>query len=930
MYPGFQPLPIGQPRLQGEKYSGGGQTTMRLETIYLVHHSHTDIGYTHDQPIVWELHHRFLDTVLDVCERDTDPESDHAMRWTVETTAPLLHWLRHAPERQIERFLRLEREGRIEVTAMFANLTPLVDTDQLVETLQPLHHLRKDFGLRVRYAMNCDVNGHNWTLVEALLDAGIEGFSMAINEHFGGAPLSRPNVFWWEGPSGRRLLAYNGFPYMMANWLAIGTDQAAFRHQWLPRLHRHLEHVGWNLPVLMLQVTHPFGDNGSVWEALRTFVRRWNAEEGEPRLRLATPREWWAAVRPFADSLPVYRGDWTDYWNFGCISSARETAMNRISRERLRNADQVFAFLTGLGITRSREASTVSVVRAARALRGEAWYALDMWDEHTWGADISVRSPESEDTWAQWHHKAYYAYRARSVGLLLQRDSVAELARRVSRGPDDVLLLYNSLPWTRTVAMAVPESVMQPRGTPDDYTSSRHSQDRDGVRQRRWWLPPTEIPATGYCVVPRAALVEQSEEDLPSDDSEVVETWWCRLVFNREVGGIASWWDRRLERELVDMESEWPFGTVVYERVANTQHPWPRQLLCETHFRAFEHRRGWKPDWEAERWASRRCLSHRVVHTPIGVEITQVLDVPGLHSPVSIRYRLPRHMPCLEVEAEWTMGLSTHPEATYLVLPFALSRATAHLDIGGCAMRPEDEQLPGCCRDYFTVQRWVDLSNEEFGVTVACPRNPMVQLGGLHFAHNRARFTLERGWFFGWVTNNYWETNFRAHQPGQVRAAYWLLPHAGKFDETRAHRFGAEAGTPIVLQSLVESPALDVVLPRSGTLLSLPEPPVLVLHVASDWLYGREDTGDLLVRLFNASDEPQQAEIGPGILSLEAAWQCDLFGAPEKTLPVMAGRVRMLLPPRRLGVVRLRTSTVPGNVPPQPTRLGGCGGAYLM
>ena len=34
--------------------------------------------------------------------------------------------------------------------------------------------------------MNCDVNGENWPLVDLLLDLGIEGFTMAINTHFGG------------------------------------------------------------------------------------------------------------------------------------------------------------------------------------------------------------------------------------------------------------------------------------------------------------------------------------------------------------------------------------------------------------------------------------------------------------------------------------------------------------------------------------------------------------------------------------------------------------------------------------------------------------------------------------------------------------------------------------------------------------------------
>jgi len=51
-----------------------------IEAIYLIHHSHTDIGHTHDQPVVWDLHRRFIDAALDQCERDAGSDADHAFR----------------------------------------------------------------------------------------------------------------------------------------------------------------------------------------------------------------------------------------------------------------------------------------------------------------------------------------------------------------------------------------------------------------------------------------------------------------------------------------------------------------------------------------------------------------------------------------------------------------------------------------------------------------------------------------------------------------------------------------------------------------------------------------------------------------------------------------------------------------------------------
>jgi alpha-mannosidase len=74
------------------------------------------------------------------------------------------------------------------VTGMFANLTPLLDADQLAESLQLVGRLREQYGFTITNAMNCDVNGEAWPLVDLLLDAGISGFTMAINIHFGGSP----------------------------------------------------------------------------------------------------------------------------------------------------------------------------------------------------------------------------------------------------------------------------------------------------------------------------------------------------------------------------------------------------------------------------------------------------------------------------------------------------------------------------------------------------------------------------------------------------------------------------------------------------------------------------------------------------------------------------------------------------------------------
>jgi alpha-mannosidase len=216
------------------------------------------------------------------------------------------------------------------------------------------------------------------------------------------------------------------------------------------------------------------------------------------------------------------------------------------------------------------------------------------------------------------------------------------------------------------------------------------------------------------------------------------------------------------------------------------------------------------------------------------------------------------------------------------------------------------DQLPGVCLDYFTVQGWVALSNEELGVTVAMPDNPMVQLGDFHFAHNQAECSLERAMLLGWVTNNYWETNFRAHQPGRVHARYRIKPYRGSFNELQAHRFGLEAAhAQPVFQHLGEPKRYQPLLPEVGALLRLPEgsspdSPILTMHIKP-----AERRPGVILRLFNASDQAQSAEIGSGLLRILSAQLCDLLETPQESIEVRNGTLTLNVPARRVTAVLL-------------------------
>lgn len=500
------------------------------------------------------------------------------------------------------------------------------------------------------------------------------------------------------------------------------------------------------------------------------------------------------------------------------------------------------------------------------------------------------------------------------------------------------IFIFNPLPWEREIQGPVSRHVTSPRGVVADETAGRHFQDRDIGHERlagledgeptlygtdASLLPPTSVPGYGYTVIPQGELVETGE--WATSGQATVETDRYEITFDRERGGIREWQDKELGCDWVDDDADYPLGGFVHEEVANKSRDAPRRLLfdyppsVEDWHAAVagisDSPRGFRPDWHANRQVTRGVKRHLVYESPLGYEVRQTLDVPDVESDVSLRIFVPNEDATVVVEAEWVMGLETHPEATYLAFPFDLPDPTATIDVGGQAVEPGRDQLEGTVYDYYTVQRWSDLSNEDRGMTIGCPLNPMVQFGDFHFGGDQNKFDLERALFLGWVTNNYWDTNFRAHQPGKVSARYHLTPHRGPFDESFAHRKGLEAEHTMPLAQTMGESSTDPQLQACGSLLDLPEPPTLILQIRPE----EEDAGvfhpgsstpeigdAILVLLKNAADEPTVTSIDSSQLRIESAERANpLNGHARSSISVEDEAVSVELEGRETTMVRL-------------------------
>jgi hypothetical protein len=234
-------------------------------------------------------------------------------------------------------------------------------------------------------------------------------------------------------------------------------------------------------------------------------------------------------------------------------------------------------------------------------------------------------------------------------------------------------------------------------------------------------------------------------------------------------------------------------------------------------------------------------------------------------------------------------------ESVHFAFPFRIPGGMTRIDNAFDVIRPDSDQLPGSCRDFFCAQHWVDVSNGATGVTVAVPDAPLVETGTM------TDETLTRGerrsWkekadagtrFYSYVMNNYWHTNYKADQEGECVLHYAVMPH-GKFDPAAAERAGMEVSQPLIPMAPQE------VLPTGSPLMTI-EPASVIATALKPASKGK----GWILHLYNAggSDTPVRVRWnGGGAASFYTSDLNEMKGD--------AAQFPLTLPPSGIAIMRI-------------------------
>jgi alpha-mannosidase len=208
-------------------------------------------------------------------------------------------------------------------------------------------------------------------------------------------------------------------------------------------------------------------------------------------------------------------------------------------------------------------------------------------------------------------------------------------------------------------------------------------------------------------------------------------------------------------------------------------------------------------------------------------------------------------------------------EGVHIAFAFNVAKGVVRMDIPWAVARPEDDQINGACKNWFTVQRWVDVSNDAYGVTWATVDAPLVEVGSITAETPWIKTLAPSQTLYSYVMNNYWHTNYRDSQEGPTTFRYVLKPHAGGFDGAAAARFGIECSQPLIPIPV----APDA--PARPSLLRVEPAGVIVATLKPS-----EDRKAIIVRLFGASGKAEKATLTWGEPAPKGVWLSNLAEDP--------------------------------------------------
>ena len=399
-----------------------------------------------------------------------------------------------------------------------------------------------------------------------------------------------------------------------------------------------------------------------------------------------------------------------------------------------------------------------------------------------------------------------------------------------------------------------------------------------------------DVPAVGYkCYA--LARTSSALPPLSSRPSTMLESPYYRVTLDPQTGSVRSIFDKELNRELVDSSSSYRFNQYVYVTGADK----PRNLALE--YKPFLP----APQLEPHGASGGKLIS--IVKTQFGTVArmeSSAVNTPRIETEVILFDGQKK----IEFINRVNKTKVFTKEAVYFAFPFAMDRPEFRFDIQNGYVNPARDIMKGGNLDWFSVQHWVAVDQDNVTAAVVPVDGHLVTLGDIVRGAWPKEFGVRKGTIFSYLMSNYWETNWPAGQGGDFTFRYAVT--SGKNLSAGAlSRLGWEEMSPIEVNEIkpqdkaISPPRpLD---PVQGSFLHVDQPNVVLVT----WKRAEDDQGTIL-RFLEVDGKPGTVNVQGPILNLESGWICNAVEENRQPLSVSPHGFSFAVKPFEIVTVRLQ------------------------
>lgn len=759
-----------------EAPSSNEESWVLPDEIHIMNLSHTDFGYTDLPSTAWRTHEENIRLAIDYCRQTADYPSDARFCWTIETLWPLEKFLQSATAAELADFDRFVESGQINVTAMPCNITCLVGRHEWERELDRLRPIYEKYQPKV--AVQSDINGLGWGMVDSLYDRGVRSLFMSVNGNR--TPVDRLTFFRWNGTGERNLMVYNGQHYCAAydyfhdfHWRLgpvpardniwyhwpeendiFGTSDEKFNQALAVFEDRkdQFDKTGYRGKVLITMTNHRTMDNDHPCRQLSEFIRRWNDSGLTPKLVFSTPERYLRAAfsgypnMAESENIPSLSGEWGDWWGSGVASTPIEIAMLQETQRRTEDIDR---------FRKTLREEPVSISTRADRLYDQ----ILMSEEHTWGAFDSISLPHSERTRGCLHEKMVPFYESSELSRNIQRDLLAGSGDYCRFAATDLIEVLNPGEKTRGGWVELTKNAFRLDAdqavdiqTGEVFPFDEVPEIIDPIRPVRGWR--NEEVTCRFFVPELSAgqsryfrLTASGEEKEPKN----TESRWFEPIFD-DSGVLLNVRNRKSGRLLFESEGDWRPGAVIREKSLNPG-PIGDQLMAQT-LEESDFQRTAAEVTKCERVASDYGCRYRMV---MSQEPCRYIEQNWMFHDTAAR---------IEITTSIWFPEMIEAQAFYLALPFMMNRPKIYYDSLGKIAEVGTDLLPNTCANFRTVGKGVTFVSDQEQIALTLTGAPLAMFDSITRAGVRTVFEPQTARFYSLFFENYWATNFAVMPPG--------------------------------------------------------------------------------------------------------------------------------------------------------------------